>query len=143
MIILDTNVLSELMRPAPAREVRDWLLGGDDDLLVTTAVTIFEIEFGLARLPAGRRRSDLEARFATFTGPQSPFSVLPFDDATARIGGRLRADNQSRGLPAGPVDMMIAAIAHAANAALATRNVKDFVGTGLTLIDPWTAASIP
>ncbi len=140
MIVLDTSVLSELMRPAPDPAVKAWLLGAEDDLLVTTPISISEIEYGLGRLPAGRRRSNLEKRFAELTGPRFEFSVLPFDDLAARLAGRLRSENERRGLPANAADMMIAAITKLAGAALATRNTKDFAGTAVTLIDPWETA---
>jgi predicted nucleic acid-binding protein len=141
MIVLDTNVLSELMRPVPNEAVKTWMLAVEDDLLVTTAVSVSEIVYGLGRLPEGRRRRDLERRFAELTGPSCEMSVLPFDDTAARLAGTLRSENEARGRPAGAADMMIAAIARLADAALATRNRKDFAGTGVTLIDPWAASA--
>jgi len=141
MIVLDTNVLSELMKPGPDQAVKDWLAGTGNDLLVTTAITISEIEYGLGKLPEGRRRRDLEERFAALSSPRFDFSVLPLDDTAARIAGRLRCERESQGLAAQPADMMIAAIAKVAGAALATRNIKDFTGTGIELVDPWSPAA--
>jgi predicted nucleic acid-binding protein len=138
MIILDTNILSELIRPTPAPEVKNWLLERtDDEPLATTVITIMEIEYGLARLREGARRKDLEDRFAALTGRQFEFTVLPFDEKAARLAGKLRARRESMGLHAQSADMMIAAIALIEGASLATRNVKDFTETGVELINPW------
>jgi len=134
VIVLDTNVVSELMKAAPSEAVRDWLTGVDDRFLTTIAVTVAEIEFGLRRLPAGRRRAELEARFQAFT---AAIGVLPLDELAATRAGRMRADRESAGLSSHPSDMMIAGIAAAAGAALATRNVKDFAGLDLDVRDPW------
>ncbi len=136
MIVLDTNVISELMKPAPDAGVRDWLAGIRDRPLTTTAVTVAEIEFGLRRLPDGRRKDDLQASFETFAGA---LSVLPLDDVSARETGRLRALRHAAGLSSQPSDMMIAGIVAAAGAALATRNIKDFAGLPIELLDPWRA----
>lgn len=136
MIVLDTNVISELMKPQPDAHVRDWLGRLGEIPLTTTAVTVAEIEFGLQRLAAGRRKDDLYARFETFVGA---LTVLPLGDQSAREAGRLRAVREAAGLSAHPSDMMIAGIAVAAGAALATRNTKDFEGLSLQLIDPWRA----
>ncbi|MCG8504324.1 MAG: type II toxin-antitoxin system VapC family toxin [Sphingomonadales bacterium] len=141
MIVLDTNVLSELMRPAPAPEVERWLGACGDDRLVTTVITVSEIEYGLARLPDGRRRKDLEDRFGALTGPGFDFTVLPLEEQSARLSGRLRQLREAQGQPASAADMMIAAICKLQDAALATRNVRDFQGIGLALIDPWSAGA--
>lgn len=134
MIILDTNVISELMKPAPNLRVRHWLLSQDDTPLSTTAITIAEIEFGLRRLPGGRRRDELSALFENFA---DALAILPLDDRAAREAGRLRALREGAGLPSHPSDMLIAGIAAVAEAALATRNTKDFAGLPLRLVDPW------
>lgn len=138
MIVLDTNILSELVSPAPAPEVKNWLLKHTEgEVLVTTSVTVFEIEYGLARLPYGRRRKELEERFETLTGSHSEFEILPFDAVTARLTGKLKADKEASGFNASSADMMIAAITFLAGAILATRNIKDFAETGIALINPW------
>ncbi|MEO0442911.1 MAG: type II toxin-antitoxin system VapC family toxin [Pseudomonadota bacterium] len=138
MIILDTNILSELMRPQPAAEVQNWLTQAADDVLVTTAITVSEIEYGLSRLPAGKRNNELIARFAALTGAVVDFAVLPFDDAAARRAGQLRGHRESKGLSAQSADMMIAGIAAINSARIATRNIKDFSETGVDLINPWS-----
>lgn len=142
MIVLDTNILSELVRPVPAAEVKNWLLNSTEgETLVTTAITISEIEYGLARLPDGRRRKGLEERFEALTGTHTDFTVLPFEEKAARLSGKLRAAREASGLHSQAADMMIAAICTLAGASLATRNTKDFTKTGIELINPWDLAS--
>ena len=134
MIVLDTNVVSELMKPVPDPRVRDWLAGLADIALVTTAVTVAEIEYGLQRLPQGRRRDDLATAFDVLIGA---LSVLPLDDVAARYAGQMRARCEAAGLPGQAMDMLIAGIAAAAGASLATRNVADFAALPLEVVDPW------
>lgn len=138
MIVLDTNILSELIRLAPAKEVKNWLLHEiEGEALVTTVITVSEIEYGLSRLPDGRRRKELEERFAALIGTHFDFAVLPLGEEAARLAGRLRSRREKLGLNAHSADMMIAAIAVLASATLATRNVKDFTETGIDIINPW------
>ena len=138
MIVLDTNVLSELIRPAPALEVKSWLLQGTKgEALVTTVITVSEIEYGLNRLPDSRRRKELEERFAALTGAHFEFAVLSLDEEAARLAGRMRGRREAMGLHAQSADMMIAAITALAGASLATRNVKDFTETGIRIVNPW------
>ena len=126
------------MRPFPSPEVKEWLLeNAADETLVTTVITVSEIEYGLSRLPDGRKKQDLEKRFAALIGPSFNFTVLPLDDAAARLSGQMRGSRENKGLGAQSADMMIAAITRLANASLATRNVKDFTDTGIKLINPW------
>lgn len=142
MIVLDTNILSELVRPIPAQAVQKWLLNNTgNESMVTTVITVSEIEYGLARLPDGRRRKTLEERFEALTGAYFDFAVLPFDENAARLAGRLRATREISGLHAQSADMMIAAITALAGASLATRNVKDFTNTGIDLINPWDSVN--
>ena len=134
MIILDTNIVSELMKPAPDVAVRSWLADLGETPLTTTAITVAEIQYGLSRLPEGRRKADLQARFEAFAGA---LGVLPLDEPAARETGRLRAMREAAGLSSHPSDMMIAGIAAVAGAALATRNIKDFGALPIELLDPW------
>jgi predicted nucleic acid-binding protein len=135
MIILDTNVVSELMRPEPAPQVASWVRGRDRRELRTTAITIAEVRYGIARLPDGRRTQVLLAAaadvFAAFED-----QVLPVDTAAAEhyaaIASRVRA-----GQPLASFDALIAAVCRRQSAALATRNVSDFDGTGIEIINPW------
>jgi predicted nucleic acid-binding protein len=138
MIVLDTNILSELVRPTPASEVKNWLRHQTDgQVLVTTVITVSEIEYGLSRLPSGRRRKELEERFAALTAARFYFTVLPLNEEAARLAGRMRGSRESQGLNAQSADMMIAAITSLAGASLATRNVKDFTNAGIDIINPW------
>lgn len=136
MIILDTNVVSELMRPRPEPAVLSWLDAIVDDV-VTTAITVAEIRHGIARLPHGRRRSALTAAadrtFAPLEG-----HVLPFDALAALEYADAVADRERSGFPVSALDAQIAAIARDRSAALATRNVRDFAGTGVEVVDPWS-----
>ncbi len=134
MIVLDTNVVSELMKPTPDAAVQDWLMRMGDTPLSTTAVTISEIEFGLRRLPDGRRREALHQRFEAFA---DALTVLSLDEWAARETGRLRALRATAGLTSHPSDMMIAGIVSVAGAILATRNTRDFAGLPIQILDPW------
>lgn len=134
MIVLDTNVLSELMKPLPDARVKGWILALGELPLSTTTITVTEIEFGLQCLPAGRRRSDLYTRFDAFI---DAMTVLPLDLAAAREAGRLRALRQAAGLPSQPSDMLIAGITFTQGAVLATRNTRDFASLPLQLTNPW------
>lgn len=135
MIVLDTNVASELMRPAPAPLVVAWV-GERGAELVTTAITVAEIRFGIARLPGGRRQDQLMALadevFAAFDD-----QILPFDAQAATEYARIVSSRERSGTPIDGFDAQIAAICCARGASLATRNVKDFAGTGVGLLNPW------
>lgn len=137
MILLDTNVISELMRPAPNERVAEWLKSLGPTSLCTSAITISEIVYGLERLPDGQRRQSLWDRFQAFIGPDSGLPILPLDEAGAIFAGQFRYKREAAGSHAHTADMMIAGIASANDAALATRNVKDFAGLGLEIINPW------
>ena len=136
MIVLDTNVVSELMRAAPAPAVLAWLRQTSSSGLYTTAVTVAEIRYGIARLPDGRRKHDLHQAaneiFAAF-----PRQVLPFDLAAAIAYADLVAGRERDGNPISGFDGQIAAICRSRAATLATHNTKDFIETGIALIDPW------
>jgi predicted nucleic acid-binding protein len=139
VIVLDTNVISELMRPMPSPQVQSWLTRVTEELLVTTVITVAEIEYGIARLPDGKRREGLALRFAELTGPTFDLTILPFDEPAARLAGHLRYTRERQGLDVQFADMMIAAIALNMNATLATRNVGDFAAISLHVIHPWEA----
>ena len=134
--MLDTNVISELMRPAPDRGVVAWVSRLSPATVCTTAVTLAEVRFGIARLPSGRRRALLDVAaddvFATFAD-----RVLPFDAVAAGQYGDVVVERECAGAPISGFDAQIAAICIAHRAALATRNTSDFDGLGLDLIDPW------
>lgn len=140
MIVLDTNVVSELMRPEPAPAVLAWLQRSSGGGLHTTAVTIAEIRYGIARMPEGRRRQSLHQAadeiFAAF-----PRQVLPFDLASARAYADIVASREEQDNPISGFDAQIAAICRSQAASLATRNTRDFVDTGISLLDPWQPAN--
>lgn len=139
MIVLDTNVVSELMRRKPSPTVISWLGDQNGTELFTTAITIAEIRYGIARLPAGTRRTQLaeaaDEVFASF-----PDQVLPFDVAAATVYATVVAERDRTGAPIDGLDAQIAAICRARRAHLATRNIKDFRETGVGLVDPWQHA---
>ncbi len=137
-VVLDTNVISELMRGEPDARVRDWVREVLPDLIFTTSVTLAEVRFGIARLPAGHRRALLGAAaddvFGTFAD-----RVLPFDAAAANAYADIVVERERIGEPIAGFDAQIAAICRIHRAALATRNTSDFARLGLDLIDPWLA----
>ena len=138
MIILDTNVLSELMRAAADKRVVDWVSAQPSAGLFTTALSEAEIHCGIAVLPAGRRRKALEEAavglFADFDD-----RVLSFDPAAARVYAAVAAARRKAGRPISLADAQIAAIARSRGARLATRNTVDFDDCGVQVIDPWKA----
>ena len=135
MIALDTNVVSELMRATPDDRVMRWLDAQAPDTLVITSVTVAELLYGIARLPAGRKRTQLEAAFAETL--EEEFTILPFDEAAAVDYATIVASQDLRGRKVSMADAMIAATCMTAGATLATRNTKDFDPLGIELIDPW------
>jgi predicted nucleic acid-binding protein len=137
--ILDTNVLSELMRPRPAEAVLRWVATQAATLLYTTAVTEAEILLGVMQLAAGRRRTALEAAAHAMFEKDLGRRVLPFGTEEARLYARIASERRRSGRPISHFDAQIAAIARAHDASLATRNVSDFQGCGITVVDPWTA----
>jgi predicted nucleic acid-binding protein len=139
VIILDTNVISELMRPSPARAVVNWSLSQDAQDLFTTSVTLAEIRYGIERLADGQRKAELRAKAADIFFALAD-KVLPFDGRAALGYATLSADRDRAGSPIAGFDAQIAAICRAYNAALATRNLKDFQHTGVDLINPWQSA---
>lgn len=141
VILLDTNVVSEMMRPEPSHAVARWFARVAPSTLQITAVTEAELRVGIEMLPQGRRRDALAAGMERALALLSPQHPLPFDSAAAahyaaHVGRRRKA-----GRPVSTMDAQIAAIALSRGFALATRNVKDFEGCGLTLIDPWSGAA--
>jgi len=136
VIVVDTNVVSELMRPSPSPRIRGWINAQAPDELCTTAVTLAEIRYGLERLPDGHRKDSL---LATATKVFAEFSefIQPFDANAAIWYATIVARRDRLGLPIDGFDAQIAAICHTRGAALATRNAKDFRETGIDVIDPW------
>lgn len=138
MIILDTNVLSALMRTAPDPPVVTWLDRQPAESVWITSITVFETRLGLALLPQGRRRRALEAAFARLLEDDLENRVLDFDAAAATSAALLAADRQRAVRPADLRDTQIAGIALARHATLATRNVRHFADLKVPVVDPWT-----
>lgn len=137
MIVLDTNVLSELMRPQPDARVLDWLSARHPGELRMTAISRAEIRYGLAAMPMGARRDDLTARAEELFDALGEITQS-FDTRAADRYGRLVAKRQQAGTPIAVLDAQIAAIASVLDAAVATRNTADFRDLGITIHNPWT-----
>lgn len=137
MIILDTNVLSEAIRKTPDDRVEAWLVAQPLTDLFTTTITQAEMLFGVALLPRGQRRSSIEKAVAGMFDEDFAGRVLAFDETAARSYAVIAAARQRAGHPIAQFDAQIAAIAHARNSILATRNAKDFAGCGIEAINPW------
>ncbi len=140
MILLDTNVVSELMRPSPEPAVLKWINEQAPAHLVTSTLTVAEIGAGLAVLPDGARKEDLRSRAAALLSQGLGERILGFDLHAAATYGDLIAARRAMGRPMQGIDLLIAAIAHSRSIAVATRNVADFEGCGLALVNPWLAA---
>ncbi len=141
MIVLDTNVLSEVLKPAPSEKVLRWIAAQDPESVFTTAVTLAEILYGIELLPAGRRRARLSEAVEKIFNNEFPGRILPFDDAAARTCAKIMAGRYAAGLPISHFDGMIAGIARSQGAsAVATRDTADFEGCGIEIINPWNAS---
>lgn len=137
MILVDTNVFSALMRIEKEPAVRLWMDGLDVDELRVSAPTIFEIELGIAGLPQGRRRHELEGQFAGVAASIFGNRILALDAETAMSAARIHAAHQAQGRNVAVPDSLIAGIAFGHGAAIATRNVRDFAGLGIPIVNPW------
>lgn len=140
MILLDTNVLSALMRAVPEAPVVAWLDRQPPESVWTTSVTLFESRMGLALLPPGRRRDALQASFMRVLDLDLEHRVLAFDADAARHAADLAAARRQAGRPAEMRDTMIAGIALARRATIATRNLRHFDDLSVPVVDPWAAA---
>lgn len=134
MIVIDTNIISEMMRDEPDRKVIAWT--ETVGRLHTTAVTLAEIDYGMARLPDGRRQGRLTAT-ATRVFADFDDVILPFDARAARRYAGIVAGRESAGRPIATADAQIAAICASRAATLASRNTDDFEATGISLLNPW------
>lgn len=137
MLVLDTNVISELVRATPSPSVLTWL---DDQLpeeVWTTSVTVFELRCGIELLPKGKRRQQLDQLVSVILDQTFQGRVLTVDAAAAADAAKLTQRRRDHGLGSEIRDMLIAGVTHSRHGRLVTRNTKDFTGLGLTLIDPW------
>jgi toxin FitB len=137
VIILDTNVLSELMRPKPAAPVVAWVAEQPSPALYTTAITQAEILHGLMLLPPGRRRRALEAAATSMFAEDFEARILGFGADAAPPYARIASERRRAGRPISHFDAQIAAIARSTGAIVATRNVDDFDGCGVKVVNPW------
>jgi predicted nucleic acid-binding protein len=137
VIIVDTNVISELMRPLPSPAVVAWLSRQPPDNVFTTTITVAEVLYGVESLPKGKRREALlKQAEATFSEDFS-HRILTFDEQSARMFASITVTRRTHGHPIGILDAQIAAISKVHGATLATRNTVDFEGCGVRLINPW------
>lgn len=139
MVVLDTNVVSELMRPSPNPAIESWIADRPAASLFFSAVGEAELRFGLAIMPAGRRRDAFASEIEAMLSEDFADRILPFDSEAARAYAVIAASRRVAGRPIAEADCQIAAIARSRGMALATRNVRDFEDTGIHILDPWTS----
>ncbi|QBF34235.1 type II toxin-antitoxin system VapC family toxin [Thalassococcus sp. S3] len=137
MILLDTNVISELMKPRPSQAVLDWFAAQGTQRLVLSVITVAELRYGVACLPQGRRRRALDEAVTGMLDEDFEGAILPFDLAAAEAYGMMAAQARQAGRTPGQSDLMIAATALVHAASVATRNLRDFDGAGIDLYNPF------
>jgi predicted nucleic acid-binding protein len=137
MLVLDTNVVSELMRPRPDPRVLGWVGAQPVGLMAITAITVMEIRYGIACLPEGARQGSLEARFRQLLARGFAGRVLPFDEPAAAMSAAIRAQRRRLGRAVGTEDCMIAGIARHHGATVVTRDESGFAGHGTAVVNPW------
>jgi toxin FitB len=141
MIILDTNVVSELLRPAPSSAVEAWLAAQDGATVFFTAIGAAELRLGVAILPAGRRRTSLAEAIDAMLKEDFQARILPFDTSAAQAYAAIAATRRAGGRSISQFDCQIAAIARIRQAVLATRNTVDYEDCGIEVVDPWRHAT--
>ena len=139
MIILDTNVLSELMKPKPSPQVAAWVAKQPATELFTTSITEAEIFYGIELLTKGKRREGLLAAAEAMFAQDFAGHVFGFESDAARIFSKIAADRRAMGRPISHADAQIAAIAQVRSAKLATRNIEDFEDCGIDVVNPWNS----
>jgi predicted nucleic acid-binding protein len=139
VIVLDTNVVSELMRQSPDDGVIRWVDRYPAEEVFITAVTAAELTYGVARLPEGQRKTVLSAMVEELLVEDLRGQILPFDGAAAEYCARIASVRVDLGRPISMADAQIAAICRRYAACLATRNIKDFEDTGVMVLDPWNS----
>lgn len=137
MIVLDTNVISELLRAQADAQVLEWLAAQSRAVVYTTAITQAEVLYGLRVMPDGRRKSALEEAVRLVFREEFSGRLLPFDSTAAEAFSCIAAERRRTGQPISQFDAQIAAIVRCRDATLATRNVRDFVDCGIAVVDPW------
>ena len=139
MIILDTNVVSELMRPNPSSRVMHWMAGQSAPRLYLSTVSEAELRYGVEILPAGNRRTQLLDQIEGMLSEDFAGRILPFDRAAAQAYAVIAAARRAAGRPINHADCQIAAVAGCRGASVATRDSAGFEGSGIDVIDPWAA----
>lgn len=137
MIILDTNIISEMMKQTPSYKVIKWIDRQDSIELYITTVTIAEISYGINALPNGKRRQLIEDAFNKLLNAAFKHRILSFDEISAHQYGKLMGHRKESGKPLSILDGQIAAIAFTQTKTIATRNTRDFVDCGVELINPF------
>ena len=137
MIIVDTNVISELFRPAPAKQVETWLADQDGANPFFTTIGEAELRHGVAILPSGKRRTALTRAIEGILEEDFRDRILPFDRPAASAYAAIAAERRALGRPISQFDCQIAAIARAHGASVATRNTSDYESCGVDLLNPW------
>ena len=134
--LLDTNIISNVTKPAPSEALSAWMAQQTDSDLFISSLTVAEIRRGILEKPPGRKRRELERWFSGAEGPQALFAgrVLPFDEKAGLVWAKLMADGKARGRPRSPLDMIIAAVAEANDCVVVSENEKDFAG--LKIVNP-------
>ena len=137
MIVLDTNTISEFLKPVPSEIVVGWLSAQEPLEVFITAITQAEVLYGIESLPAGKRKFSLTTAVERVFVERFSGRILAFNEEAARSYAKILRGRAAVGRPILPLDAMIAAIAHSRSAAVATRNTKDFEGCGVRVINPW------
>jgi toxin FitB len=137
-VLIDTNVISELVRESPNTVVMKWLAQQAPDSVYLSCVSLGELVHGIARLAAGARRDRLQIWLQVDVKNQFAGRLLAFGEREAVAWGYLKASTEKHGRPRGAIDLQLAATAQVAGLKLATRNVRDFEGLALPLVDPWS-----
>ena len=137
MIVLDTNVISEIMLPRPAVQVFHWMDRQPVPSLWTTSINIYEIRYGLQSMPEEKKRTVLMVLFERWLAEVIQQRILSFDAIAAQCAADLATERKTKGRPGDPRDTMIAGIVLASHAKLATRNVKHFEEIASSLVNPW------
>lgn len=136
-IIVDTNVISEVMRPLINESVAAWIDSTNRAMIAVTTITLEEVQYGLRLLPEGKRRKEQETIFDSFV---SSLTILSFDTSAAAFCAEIRAERRNKGIPISLPDAQIAGIAKHHNAAVATRDSGGFKNTGVEIINPWAVS---
>jgi len=135
--LLDTNVLSEALRPSPSDVVLQWLAAQEPTSVFITTISQAEVLYGVEVLPASKRRTRLHGAIEKLFADEFQGRILPFDEESARVFAKIVSGREAIGRPISQFDAMIAAISRSRRAAVATRNIKDFDHCGVRIINPW------